>query len=169
MYEMNMILSLLWLFHVNSLIRFRERTIVHEKIIHLIASEVRNDSIEKRLEIAVIIEKNLLSNNLVVAIVEMQDILDICESKDVNVYLLDLRFLIMFDSSFIIDVALASESNEISFEYLKFSNVFFENEVKQLSKHEFHDHVIKTKKNSSMNDLIYNVFLIKLKVLKSYI
>jgi hypothetical protein len=130
MYEMNMILSLFWLFHANFLIRFRERTIVHEKIIHVIASEVRNDSTEERLEIAVVVEKNLLSSNLVVAIVEMQDILDICESKDVDVYLLDLRFLIMFDSSFIIDVALASESNEISSEYLKFSDVFFENEVR---------------------------------------
>jgi hypothetical protein len=99
----------------------------------------------------------------------MQDILDICESKDVDVYLLDLRFLIMFDSSFIIDVALASESNEISFEYLKFNDVFFENEVKQLSKHEFHDHAIKTKENSSMNDFIYNFSLIELKVLKNYI
>jgi hypothetical protein len=130
MYEMNMILSLFWLSHANSLIRFREKTIVHEKIIHFIASEVRNDSTKKRLEIAVVVEKNLLFNNLVVAIVEMQDILDICESKDVDVYLLDLRFLIMFDSSFIIDVALVNESNEISSEYLEFSDVFFENEVR---------------------------------------
>jgi predicted CopG family antitoxin len=99
----------------------------------------------------------------------MQDILDICESKDVDVYLLDLRSLIMFNSSFIIDVALASESNEIFSEYLKFSDVFFENEVKQLSKHESHDHAIKTKENSSMSDLIYNLSLIELKILKSYI
>jgi hypothetical protein len=127
------------LFHANSLIRFRERTIVHEKIIHFIASKVRNDSTEKRFEIAVVIEKNLLSNSFVVAIVEMQDILDICESKDVDVYLLNLRSLIMFDSSFIVDVAFASESNEISSEYLEFSDVFFENEVRQLSKHESHD------------------------------
>jgi hypothetical protein len=155
--------------YANSLIRFRERTIVHEKIIHLIASEVRNDSTEERLEIAVVIEKNLLSNSLVVAIVEMQDILDICESKDVDVYLLNLRSLIMFDSSFIIDVAFANESNEISSEYLEFSNVFFENEVRQLSKHEFHDHAIKTKENSSMSDFIYNFSFIELKVLKSYI
>jgi hypothetical protein len=169
MYEMNMILSLFWLSHANFLIWFRERTIVHEKIIHLIASEVRNDSIEKRLEIAVIIEKNLLFNNLVVAIIKMQDILDICESKDVNVYFLDLRFLIMFDLSFIIDVAFANESNEISSEYLEFSDVFFENEIRQLSKHESHDHAIKTKENSSISDLIYNLSLIELKILKSYI
>jgi hypothetical protein len=140
--------------HANLLIRFRERTIVHEKIIHFIASEVRNDSTEERLEIAVVVEKNSLSSNLVVAIIEMQDILDIYESKNVDVYLLDLRFLIMFDSSFIIDVALANKSNEISFEYLKFSDVFFENEVRQLSKHESHDHTIKTKEDSSMSDLI---------------
>jgi hypothetical protein len=169
MYEMNMILSLFWLSHANFLIRFRKRTIVYEKIIHLIASEIRNDSTEERLEIAVVVEKNSLSSNLVVAIVKMQDILDIYESKDVNVYLLNLRSLIMFDSSFIIDVALASESNEISSEYLKFSDVFFENEVRQLSKHESHDHVIKTKENSSMSDLIYNLSLIELKILKSYI
>jgi hypothetical protein len=130
MYEMNMILSLLWLSHANLFIRFRKRTIVHEKIIHLIASEVRNDSIEKRLEIAVVVEKNSLSSSLVVAIVEMQDILDICESKDVDVYLLDLRSLIMFDSSFIVDVVFVSENNEISSEYLEFSDVFFENEVR---------------------------------------
>jgi hypothetical protein len=169
MYEVNMILSLLWLSHANFFIRFRERTIIHEKIIHLIASEVRNDSTEKRLEIVVIIEKKFLSNNLVVAIVKVQDILNICESKDVDIYLLDLRFLIMFDSSFIINVALANKNNEISSEYLEFNDVFFENEVRQLLKHEFHDHAIKTKKNSSMSDFIYNFSLIKLKVLKSYI
>jgi hypothetical protein len=153
----------------NFLIRFRERTIVHEKIILLIASEVRNDSTEERLEIAIVVEKNSLFNNLVIAIIEMQDIFNICESKNVNVYLLNLQFLIMFDLSFIIDVVLASESNEISFEYSKFSDVFFEHEIKQLSKHESHNHVIKTKKNSSMSDLIYNLSLIKLKILKSYI
>jgi hypothetical protein len=125
MYEMNIILSLFWLFHANFLIRFRERTIVHEKIIHLIASEVRNDSTEKRLEIVVVIEKNSLFNNFVVAIIEVQDILDICESKNVNVYFLDLQSLIIFDLSFIIDVAVASESNEISSEYLEFNDVFF--------------------------------------------
>jgi hypothetical protein len=167
MYEMNIILSLLWLSHVNSLIRFRERTVVHEKIIHFIASEVRNDSTEKRLEIAVIIEKKILSNSLVVAIVEVQDILDICESKDVDFYLLNLRSLIMFDSSFIVDVTLASESNKISSEYLKFSDVFFENEIRQLSKHESHDHAIEMKENSLINDLIYNLSLIELKILKS--
>jgi hypothetical protein len=118
------------LFHANLLIRFRERTIVYEKIIHLIASEVRNDSTEKRLKIVVIVEKNSFSSNLVVAIIEMQDILDIYELKDVDVYLLNLRSLIMFNSSFIIDVAFASENNEISFKYLKFSDVFFENKVK---------------------------------------
>jgi hypothetical protein len=155
--------------HANSLIRFRERTIVHEKIIHLIADEVRNDSTEERLEVAVVVEENLLSSSLVVAIVGMQDILDICESKDVDVYLLDLRSLIMFGSSFIVDVALASESNEISSEYLKFSDVFFENEVRQLSKHESHDHAIETKENSSMSGLIYNLSLTELKVLKNYI
>jgi hypothetical protein len=118
------------LFHVNFLIRFRERIIVHKKIIHFIASEVRNDSNEKRLEIAVIIEKNSLFNNLVIAIIKMQDILDICESKNVNVYLLNLRSLIIFDLSFIIDVVLVSKSNEIFSEYLKFNDVFFENEVR---------------------------------------
>jgi hypothetical protein len=118
------------------------------------------------------VEKRETTNLLqvtIVAIVEMQDILDICESKNVDVYLLDFRFLIMFDSSFIVDVALASESNEISSEYLKFSDVFFENEVRQLSKHESHDYAIKTKKNSSISDFIHNLSLIELKVLKSYI
>jgi hypothetical protein len=169
MYEMNMILSLFWLSYANFLIRFRERTIVHEKIIHLIANKVRNDSTEKRLEIAVIVEKNSLFNNFVVAIIEMQDIFDICESKDVDVYLLDLRFLIMFDSSFIVDVVFVNESNKISSEYSEFNNVFFENKVRQLSKHESYDHVIKTKKNSLMNDLIYKLSFIELKILKSYI
>jgi hypothetical protein len=75
----------------------------------------------------------------------------------------------MFDLSFIIDVAFASESNEISSKYLEFSDIFFENEVRQLSKHESHDYVIETKKNSSMSDFIYNLSLIELKVLKSYI
>jgi hypothetical protein len=75
----------------------------------------------------------------------------------------------MFDSSFIVDVAFASESNEISSEYLKFSDVFFENEVRQFSKHESHDRVIKMKKDSSMSDLIYNFSFIELKILKSYI
>jgi hypothetical protein len=144
--------------HANSLIRFRERTIIHEKIIHFIASEVRNDSTEKHLEIAVIIEKNSLFSNFVVAIVEMQDILNICESKNVDVYFLNLRSLIMFDSSFIINVALVNESNEIFSEYLKFNDVFFENKVRQLLKHESHDHVIKTKEDSSMSDFIYNRF-----------
>jgi hypothetical protein len=116
--------------HANFLIRFRKKIIVHEKIIHLIASEVRKNSTEKRLEIVVVIEKNSLFSNLVVAIIEMQDILDICKSKDVDVYFLDFRFLIMFDLSFIINVALASESNEISSEYLEFNDVFFENKVR---------------------------------------
>jgi hypothetical protein len=99
----------------------------------------------------------------------MQDILDICESKDVDAYLLDLRPLIMSGPSFIVDVALASESNEIPSEYLEFSDVFFENEARQLPKHEPHDHAIETKENPSMSDPIYNLSLIELKVLKSYI
>lgn len=71
MYEMNIILSLFWLFHANFLIRFRERIIVHE-IIHLIASEVRNDSIEKRLKIVVIVENNFLRNcNFIIASMKM--------------------------------------------------------------------------------------------------
>jgi hypothetical protein len=116
--------------HANLLIRYREKTIVYKKIIHRIASEVRNHSIKKRLEIAVIIKKNSLFNSLVVAIIKVQDIFNICESKNVDDYLLNLRFLIISDLSFIIDVVLASESNEFFFEYSEFSDVFFEYEIK---------------------------------------
>jgi hypothetical protein len=38
-----------------------------------------------------------------------------------------------------------------------------------LSKHESHDYVIEMKEDSSMSDFIYNLFLIELKILKSYI
>jgi hypothetical protein len=169
MYGVDMILGLPWLSHANPLIRFRERTIVHEEVIHPIAGEVRNGPAGERPGVAVVVGENPLSSSLVVAVVGMQDILDICESEGVDAYLLDLRPLTMSGPSSIVGAALASGSNEIPSEYLEFSDVFSENEARQLPKHEPHDHAIETEGDPPMGGPIYNLSLTELEVLKNYI
>jgi hypothetical protein len=61
-------------------------------------------------------------------------------------------------------------SNEISFQYVAFQNIFFEMKAHKLSKHDFHDHVIKILSNRDFFfDFIYNLSTTELKILKNYI
>jgi hypothetical protein len=61
-------------------------------------------------------------------------------------------------------------SNEISFQYFAFQNIFFEIKAHKLFKHDFHDHVIEILSNrDSLFDSIYNLSATKLKILKNYI
>jgi hypothetical protein len=61
-------------------------------------------------------------------------------------------------------------SNEISFQYVAFQNIFFKIKTHKLSKHDSHDYVIEISSNRDFFfDLIYNLSTTKLKVLKNYI
>jgi hypothetical protein len=61
-------------------------------------------------------------------------------------------------------------NNEISSQYVAFQDIFFEIKAHKLSKHDFHDHVIKILSNRDpFFDLIFNLSMTKLKILKNYI
>jgi hypothetical protein len=61
-------------------------------------------------------------------------------------------------------------SNEISFQYFAFQDIFSEVETHKLFEHNFHDHVIEILLNrDSFFDSIYNLSATKLKILKNYI
>ncbi len=61
-------------------------------------------------------------------------------------------------------------SNEISFQYVAFQDIFFEIKAHKFLKHDFHDHVIEIlSSRDSFFDLIYNLSATKLKILKNYI
>ncbi len=61
-------------------------------------------------------------------------------------------------------------SNEISFQYFAFQDIFFEIKAHKLSEHDLHDHVIEIlSSRDSFFDSIYNLSATKLKVLKNYI
>ncbi len=61
-------------------------------------------------------------------------------------------------------------SNEISFQYFAFQDIFFEIKAHKLFEHDFHDHVIEILSNrDSLFDSIYNLSTTKLKILKNYI
>jgi hypothetical protein len=61
-------------------------------------------------------------------------------------------------------------SNEISFQYFAFQDIFFEVKAHKFFEHDFHDHVIEILSNrDSFFDSIYNLSATKLKILKNYI
>jgi hypothetical protein len=61
-------------------------------------------------------------------------------------------------------------SNEISFQYVAFQDIFSEIKAHKLSKHDSHDHAIEILSNRDFFfDLIYNLSTTKLKILKNYI
>jgi hypothetical protein len=61
-------------------------------------------------------------------------------------------------------------SNEISFQYFAFQDIFSEIKTHKLSEHDFHDHVIEIlSSRDSFFDSIYNLSATKLKILKDYI
>jgi len=57
----------------------------------------------------------------------------------------------------------------ISFIYAEYENVFSEVEVKHLSAHEKHDHVIDTNDENSSYKFLYNLSDKELQVLQSYL
>jgi hypothetical protein len=61
-------------------------------------------------------------------------------------------------------------SNEISFQYFAFQNIFSEVKAHKLFEHDFHDHVIEIlSSRNSFFDSIYNLSATELKILKDYI
>ncbi len=61
-------------------------------------------------------------------------------------------------------------TNEISFQYIKFQDIFSKMNAHKLSEHDSQNHVTKTLFNrESFFDLIYNLSTTKLKILKTYI
>ncbi len=61
-------------------------------------------------------------------------------------------------------------SNEISFQYFAFQDIFFEVKAHKFFEHDFHDHVIEILSNRDfLFDSIYNLSATELKVLKDYI
>jgi hypothetical protein len=61
-------------------------------------------------------------------------------------------------------------SNEISFQYFAFQDIFFEMKAHKFFEHDFHDHVIEILSNrDSFFDSIYNLSATELKILKNYI
>jgi len=57
----------------------------------------------------------------------------------------------------------------ISSVYAEYENVFFEVEVKSLSAHEKHDHVIDTNDKNSSYESLYNLLNKELQILQSYL
>ena len=58
---------------------------------------------------------------------------------------------------------------EIFSKYQNFDNVFSEKQINVLTFHQNVDHVIKLKKNESLYESLYNLFVKKLKILCEYI
>jgi hypothetical protein len=86
------------------------------------------------------------------------------EMKDMQSYFLQVVLLSHSD-----DAAITSLEIQISSQYSNLSEVFSERVINTLLEHTSHDFIIDTQENNFLFDIIYNLFVEELRILRVYI
>jgi hypothetical protein len=168
MIEMNVILKMSWLRKINSIMNWSINKWRFKKYFETSSNKRRDAANKQKSE-----DFKKTSDFYIIQMSWLELQFNLFESKA-------FAFAILFivDSKkerFLIVIQKADEnndkiSNEISFQYFAFQNIFSEVKTHKLFAHDFHDHVIETLlSRNSFFDFIYNLSTTKLKILKNYI
>jgi hypothetical protein len=168
MIEVNVILKMSWLKKINSIVNWSTNKWRFKKNLEASSNKFRDAANKQKSEY---FKK---TNDFYIAQMSWSKLqFNLFESKA-------FAFAILFhvDSKkkrFLIVIQKADEnndkiSNEISFQYFAFQDIFSEVKTHKLFKHDFYDHVIEILSNrDSFFDSIYNLSATELKILKNYI
>jgi hypothetical protein len=168
MIEMNVILNMSWLRKINSIMNWSTNKWCFKKNLES-SSNKRRDAANKQKS-----EDFKKTNDFYIAQISWSKLqFNLFESKA-------FAFAILFNvdsrrERLLIVIQKADEnndkiSNEISFQYFAFQDIFFEMKAHKFFEHDLHDHVIEILLNRDfLFDSIYNLSTTKLKILKDYI
>jgi hypothetical protein len=120
-------------------------------------------------EDAKIIAKN--RHNVGITIINQLTLKKYCKRKNVQVFILQFNIIldIEFSMNDLIIETMMKSSKEILEKYKNFANVFEEINANKLLDHDSHSHVINTKDKMFLFELMYNLSMTELKLLREYL